>query len=162
MRKADSNGWTLSVPLFFYGLGLGLATAQLTSAILIDIPPRQSGQASGLQSTFRQVGSALGIAILGTMLVVGLGTRTESRLAGIDTLPDEAKTAITSLVRVTAGAALPGIREMPDSAEIVEAIEDSYVDSARVVALAAALFIATGFGAASRLPQRTITDDDHA
>jgi MFS family permease len=159
---ADVSGVGISLPLFFYGLGLGLATAQLTSAILIDIPPRQSGQASGLQSTFRQVGSALGIAILGTLLVVGLGTRTESRLADIDTIPAEAKAAITRVVRTTAGAALPGIREMPDSAEIVAAIEESFVESARVVALTAAGFILLGFGAASRLPNRTAADDEHA
>ncbi|MCJ7724978.1 MAG: MFS transporter [Acidimicrobiia bacterium] len=158
----DSTGWSLSWPLFFYGLGLGLATAQLTSAILIDIPPRQSGQASGLQSTFRQVGSALGIAILGTMLVVGLGTRTEARLSDFDTIPDEARSAITSIVRASAGAALPGIREMPDSAEIVAAIEDSYVESARIVISAAALFILGGLGAAFRLPRRTAAYDEHS
>jgi EmrB/QacA subfamily drug resistance transporter len=160
--SADTTGWALSTPLFFYGLGLGLATAQLTSAILLDVPPHQSGQASGMQSTFRQVGSALGIAILGTLLVVGLGSRTSSRLDEIDTLPTEARTAIADLVRVTAGAALPGIREMPDSAEIVEAIEESFVASARTVALVAAGFILVGFGAASRLPLRTASDDDYA
>jgi EmrB/QacA subfamily drug resistance transporter len=160
--SADVSGIGISLPLFFYGLGLGLATAQLTSAILIDIPPRQSGQASGLQSTFRQVGSALGIAILGTLLVVGLGTRTESRLAEVDTIPAEAKAAITRVIRTTAGAALPGIREMPDSTEVVAAIEDAFVGSARVVALAAAGFILLGFGAASRLPLRTAADDEHA
>jgi hypothetical protein len=160
--SSDIGGWSLSAPLFFYGLGLGLATAQLTSAILIDIPPRQSGQASGLQSTFRQVGSALGIAILGTLLVVGLGTRTESRLEALDSIPTEAKTAITQLVRTTAGAALPGIRQMPDSAQVVTAIEDSFVESARVVALAAAGFILLGFVAAARLPNRTTAEDRHS
>jgi hypothetical protein len=137
-----------------YGLGVGLATAQLTNAILVDVPTHQSGQASGLQSTFRQVGSALGIAILGTMLVVGLGTRTEDRLADVPDLPPAAQQAITTLVRTTAGAALPGIREMPDSEPIVAAIERAYVESARVVAIGAALFILSGLLAARRLPRR--------
>ncbi|MCB2223503.1 MAG: MFS transporter [Actinobacteria bacterium] len=169
LLSATTGGWALSAPLFFYGLGLGLATAQLTSAILIDIPPRQSGQASGLQSTFRQVGSALGIAILGTMLVVGLGTRTESNLARVDGLPPEAQTAIAGVVRQTAGAILPQIPEMTaqmpdgvDAAPIVAAVEDAFVASTRVVALAAAGFILIGLLAAARLPQRTITDDRHA
>jgi predicted MFS family arabinose efflux permease len=157
-----ATGWSLSLPLFFYGLGLGLATAQLTSAILIDIPPRQSGQASGMQSTVRQVGSALGIAILGTLLVVGLGARTEARLEELGTLPEDAGAAIADLVRTTAGAALPGIREMPDSGPVVEVIEDAFVASARTVALAAAGFITVGLAAASRLPQRTAADDRHS
>ena len=40
-----------------------MATAQLTSVILADIPVNESGQASGLQSTFRQLGSALGVGL---------------------------------------------------------------------------------------------------
>jgi EmrB/QacA subfamily drug resistance transporter len=151
----SATGWTLAGPLFAYGLGVGLATAQLTNAILVDVPAPKSGQASGLQSTFRQVGSALGIAVLGTMLVVGLGTRTASGLDGVADLPPEAADAITSLIRTTAGAALPGIREMPDSGEIVAVIEDAYVASARTVAVAAAAFILGGLFAALRLPERT-------
>ena len=63
--SADISGWLIAAWLFLYGLGVGMATAQLTSVILADIPVNESGQASGLQSTFRQLGSALGVAILG-------------------------------------------------------------------------------------------------
>ena len=62
---ADISAWRLVPALFLYGLGVGLATAQLTSVILADIPGERSGQASGIQSTSRQIGSALGIAVLG-------------------------------------------------------------------------------------------------
>ena len=60
--------WQLAVALFIYGMGVGLATAQLTGVILVDVPVERSGQASGMQSTSRQLGSALGIAILGSVL----------------------------------------------------------------------------------------------
>ncbi len=58
-----------------------MATAQLTSVILAEIPVAESGQASGLQSTFRQLGSALGVALLGTLLLTALGSSTSTRLA---------------------------------------------------------------------------------
>ncbi len=58
--SADISGWLIAMWLFGYGLGVGMATAQLTSVILAEIPVAESGQASGLQSTFRQLGSALG------------------------------------------------------------------------------------------------------
>ena len=48
---------------------------------------------------------------------------------------------------------------MPDSADVVAAIEDSFVGSVRVVSLAAAGFILLGFGAAIRLPHRTDAED---
>jgi MFS family permease len=74
--SADRPAWQFCPPLFVYGLGVGFATAQLTSVILADVPPAQSGEGSGIQSTSRQVGSALGIAILGTALTTGLATGT--------------------------------------------------------------------------------------
>lgn len=61
--------WGPLIPfLFVYGVGVGLATAQLTGVVLADVPPAASGQASGTQSTSRQLGAALGVAVLGTVL----------------------------------------------------------------------------------------------
>ncbi|MGO1517657.1 MAG: DHA2 family efflux MFS transporter permease subunit [Arthrobacter sp.] len=61
----------LLVPvLVVYGLGLGLASAQLTGTVLRDIPTEASGEASATQSTVRQIGSGLGSAIAGTILAV--------------------------------------------------------------------------------------------
>ena len=90
--------------LFIYGMGVGLATAQLTSVVLADVPKDRSGQASGITSTMRQLGSALGIALLGTALFStfsnGLKTINNAQLqdllvqtagAPIATLPPEAK-----------------------------------------------------------------------
>ena len=77
------TGSALVIPLFVYGIGVGLATAQLTSVTLSDIPMQKSGLASGANSTMRQVGSALGIAILGTILIVSLGNGVRTKLADV-------------------------------------------------------------------------------
>lgn len=97
-----SFAFSLTVPsiviaawLFLYGAGVGLATAQLTSVILAEVPVEQSGQASGLQSTFRQLGSSLGVAILGALFFTVLGS-TRIQGADISGLLDAAKT--TTLV----------------------------------------------------------------
>ena len=76
------TGLQLAVPLFVYGIGVGLATAQLTSIVLSDIPPERSGLASGANSTMRQIGSALGIAILGTVLFTALGNGVHAEPVG--------------------------------------------------------------------------------
>lgn len=66
---ATTTGWQgIAGYLFIYGVGVGLATAQLTGVIMVDVPMDKIGQASGSQSTVRQIGSALGIAVLGTTL----------------------------------------------------------------------------------------------
>jgi EmrB/QacA subfamily drug resistance transporter len=64
----DISTDTVALVLGVYGLGLGLAIAQLTSLVLFDIPQAKAGIASGANSTIRQVGAALGIAIIGTVL----------------------------------------------------------------------------------------------
>ncbi len=152
LLSTSATGWILAGPLFLYGAGVGLATAQLTNAILVDVPPEASGQASGIQSTFRQVGSALGIAILGTLLIVGLGTGTDSRLAQVPGLPAEARQGITDAVRASAGAILPALREDPAAGPVVTAVEEAFVASARTATAAAAVFILAGVVAALRLP----------
>ena len=73
--------------LFGYGLGIGMATALLTSVILADIPPRGSGQGSAMQSTARQLGSALGNALLGTILAVVLTSQVTNELETVEGLP---------------------------------------------------------------------------
>ena len=76
----DTPWWSIALGLLVYGIGVGLATAQLTGVVLQDVPVQASGQASGTQSTARQIGSALGIAVLGTVLFTSLGSALDSRL----------------------------------------------------------------------------------
>lgn len=154
LLSTTATGWSLAGPLFVYGAGVGLATAQLTNAILVDVPSEASGQASGIQSTFRQVGSALGIAILGTLLIVGLGTRTTAGLAAVPGLPPMAQEGIATAVRESAGAILPALREQQVPEPVIGAIEDAFVSSARAATAAAAAFIVAGVLAALRLPGR--------
>ena len=56
------------------GLGVGLATPVLVSAALAAVPPRLAGTASAAVNTFRQLGLALGIAVLGTLFAGRIGS----------------------------------------------------------------------------------------
>jgi EmrB/QacA subfamily drug resistance transporter len=64
----DTQYHSLVLPLIFLGAGIGLAISQNTQVILSDIDPRRSGSASGVLNTVRQVGSSLGIAVIGAVL----------------------------------------------------------------------------------------------
>ena len=138
------NGLMLAVPLFVYGVGVGFATAQLTSIVLSEVPAQRSGLASGTNSTMRQVGSALGIAILGTVLFTSLASGTRDRLAE-QGLPSQATEAIVSAMDASAGQALPAIRVDPRGAAVVPAIETSFADAARAAGRVAFAFIVLGF-----------------
>jgi EmrB/QacA subfamily drug resistance transporter len=68
MYQPDATQWMFVPWLLLFGVGVGLGTAQLINVVLRDVPVEQSGQASGTQSTSRQVGTALGVAVLGAVL----------------------------------------------------------------------------------------------
>ncbi len=139
------SGWLTTSPLLFvYGVGVGLATAQLTGVVLVDVPVEQSGQGSGTQSTARQVGSALGIAVLGTILFTTLGARLETALDAMAQLPEAARAQFVETVKETAGAIIPSLGADPSTAAVAEAARTSFTDAARASALSAAAFLVVG------------------
>ncbi|MGH3274405.1 MAG: MFS transporter, partial [Streptosporangiaceae bacterium] len=69
MRGLDaSSTWTHLIPgMIVCGLGIGLVNPPLASTAVGVVPAQHAGMASGINSTFRQVGIATGIALLGTL-----------------------------------------------------------------------------------------------
>ena len=158
---ATASAWVLAAWLFLYGIGVGLATAQLTNVIMVDVPVEQGGQASGLQSTARQVGAALGIAILGTVLVTTLAAATAANLEDVEGLDAAAQEKIVSVVKDSAGAAIPQLGSMPGSSSAVQtAAEDAMVTASRVTTLSAAGVLLLGLLATVRLPATPMRRDD--
>jgi EmrB/QacA subfamily drug resistance transporter len=149
--SADRPAWAFCPQLFVYGIGVGFATAQLTSLILADVPRAQSGEGSGIQSTSRQVGSALGIAILGTALTTGLASGTRAGLEAVPSIPPSQRAAITAAVEQSGGAVLPAFRRSPQLQPAVAPVEEAFVASARRAAFIAAAFVLVGLAAAFRL-----------
>ncbi|NLT26751.1 MAG: MFS transporter, partial [Microbacteriaceae bacterium] len=145
-------GWVLlAAVLFAYGLGLGLASAQVTNVVLADVPIEESGRASGMQSTSRQVGSALGIAILGTVLfesLAGFLDRAYQGLGGIDVA------ALAGAVVTSAGAAIPGLLDTPATAEAGRLAGEAFTHATALTAYVAAAFLGVAFLASLSLRPR--------
>jgi len=68
----DATWLTLLPGLALTGFGIGLANPLTTFAHLGVLPPAQGGLASALNNTARQIGLAIGIAVLGALLEAGL------------------------------------------------------------------------------------------
>ena len=147
-----ASGPVLAAWLFLYGAGVGMATAQLTSVILAEVPVSQSGQASGLQSTVRQLGAALGIAVLGTLLVSTLGATTAHNLSSVPGLNDATQQQVVAIVKGSAGAAIPELRSRPGGQPAQAAAETAMVTAARITTLSAAAVILLGLLATIALP----------
>ncbi|MCJ1702390.1 DHA2 family efflux MFS transporter permease subunit [Rathayibacter sp. VKM Ac-2926] len=144
---SDTTPWWALVPfLAVYGFGVGLATAQLTGVVLRDVPVELSGQGSGTQSTARQIGSALGIAVLGTILYTSTAGVLTSSLEE-QGLPAAQVSSTVDAVVDSSGAAIAGLAADPGTADVARAAGVALSDGTRFAAFAAAGFLAVGFAA---------------
>jgi hypothetical protein len=78
------SAWTHLVPgLIVGGLGVGMVNPPLASTAVGVVPPQRAGMASGINSTFRQVGIATGIALLGTLFSNNVKDEVVTRVAAV-------------------------------------------------------------------------------
>jgi EmrB/QacA subfamily drug resistance transporter len=152
---------TLILVLLGYGVGVGLAIAQLTNVVLSEVPPQRLGAASGANNTLRQVGSALGIAVIGAVLAATLSTSAKTRLAAETEVPDFVKTLIAKSLDEGVGVgegsfrlsgAPAGMEESPAFKRIGVIIKDSFTDATRASGLAASLFVLLGAASSLFIP----------
>jgi EmrB/QacA subfamily drug resistance transporter len=85
MRGLDAgSSWTHLIPgLIVAGLGVGMVNPPLASTAVGVVPPERAGMASGINSTFRQVGIATGIALLGTLFSSKVTAEVLQRVAAV-------------------------------------------------------------------------------
>jgi MFS family permease len=62
------GGWDLAGPLLLAGLGTGMTIAPNQDFVLATVPRQEAGTAAGVLGTSQRVGTAVGIAIIGTVL----------------------------------------------------------------------------------------------
>ena len=156
---STDTGWpSIAAFLFIYGVGVGLATAQLTGVIMVDVPMSEAGQASGSQSTVRQVGSALGIAVIGTMLFTGTELSLTDRLDALSVEGGQ-QTQIVDAVVNSAGGAIPLIAETLQANQVPQSVAqdiqsesgEAFTDGARFASYAAGGFLLLGLLSTLRL-----------
>ena len=135
--------WHLAGMLFCYGIGVGFATAQVTNVVLNDVPERNSGQASGIQSAFRQLGSALGIAVLTTTFFSALSSTLNSALITAGAPPRLADD-LTHAVTDSAGAAIEGLAAQPNTQFVADAARVAMTHSVTLAGYIAATVIVLG------------------
>jgi EmrB/QacA subfamily drug resistance transporter len=149
----DTSQATIIFILLGYGVGVGLAIAQLTNIVLSEVPPHRLGAGSGANNTLRQIGAALGIAVIGAVLSTTLSISAQARLKDSTDIPEFVKTAIVSSLDKGAGigegslrisGAPPGVADSPAFTQVGDILTRSFVDAARSAGLVASLFVLLG------------------
>ena len=173
MAASAMDGWQgIAGYLFIYGLGVGLATAQLTGVIMVDVPMDNIGQASGSQSTVRQIGSALGIAVLGTTLFTSTQLATAENISSLSAFQgvpaaqvEIASQNIADSVVESAGAIIPVLDDiymaqgMPENlaTDFKMAAENGFTEGVKTTGWVAAAFLAVGLVSTFNLSSRRKT-----
>jgi predicted MFS family arabinose efflux permease len=125
-RLSGTSAWTHLVPgLIVSGLGAGLVNPPLASTAIGVVPPERAGMASGINSTFRQIGIAMSVAILGTIFASSLRDSLDHSLSSIPGLSGQAPHIATAVRQGQASSAIsavpPGVR-----GQLVSAIHSSF------------------------------------
>lgn len=141
LRASVDGGYMSIFPgLMAFGLGLGLTMTPATVAITETLPIEKQGVASALNDTSREVGGAIGVALLGSILSAGYRSSVEKNLTGVSERTVE-------IVGEGIGSAFAAAADAgPQAAAIIEAAQYALVDGWRssmgaAIALAAAVFV---------------------
>jgi len=88
----DSTWLTFLVPAIIAGAGMGMTFAPMTTVAMRNISPQMSGAASGILNTTRQLGAAIGSAVVGALLQSQLATTLHNQaVSHADALPPSAR-----------------------------------------------------------------------
>ncbi|MBL7208910.1 MAG: MFS transporter [Dehalococcoidia bacterium] len=96
--SADMTATALVPGFVLFGLGMGLALAQLQNLALSSVEPGETDEASGLFNTLRNLGGSLGTAIVGTLLLTFFLSGLVLGVNGSGVLPQVDKDELTTLV----------------------------------------------------------------
>jgi EmrB/QacA subfamily drug resistance transporter len=102
--------WTHLIPgMIVSGIGIGLINPPLASTAVGVVRPQQAGMASGINSTFRQVGIATGIALLGTLFSSQVKDYVLSHTASVPALAGHGQQISTAIQSGTIKQTIAGL-----------------------------------------------------
>jgi EmrB/QacA subfamily drug resistance transporter len=143
--------WMAIIPM---AIGVAATSAPLTTVLMSAVPPGRAGVGSAMNDTSRELGGALGVAVLGSVLTTRYGSALGPAIAD---LPEQARTAATSGL----AGALRVAGDLGTGGDgLADAARRAFLDGFGLAALAAAgLALVTAFAAARLLP---LSDDEAA
>jgi EmrB/QacA subfamily drug resistance transporter len=150
-----------SLAMGLLGLGLGLIASQLGYVIQSSVTASQRSEAGGLQYTAQQFGSALGVALIGAIVITGLASSFASQIASNPEIDQGVKDSISVQLEsgvdfvpasaVEAAAEEAGLDQV-DVDAIVDDYEDAQLKALKAGLLAVALIAAASLLVTGRLP----------
>lgn len=148
--RPDIGGsyWTTFFPAaVVLGLGMAIAVAPLTTAVMGSVGPQRAGVASGINNAVSRTAGLIAIAVLGLVVLAVFGNSLDSHLATLSgSISQQVLQTIHAQRTLLVGIQIPSGISRQSHAALQQAINESFVASFRV-----AMFIASGLALASAL-----------
>jgi predicted MFS family arabinose efflux permease len=134
---ADSDISALLPGFLIAGIGIGLTNPSIGQVAIAVVPPAKAGMGSGINTTFRQVGIATGVASLGAVFQSQVSSKLSTLLPGAQ--PGLAEAVSSGGSRAAAGIATPAQRP-----EVVHAAKVAFVSGFNEILLIGAILSFAG------------------
>src|SRR4051794_11971556 len=163
------NDLGFKVALGLIGAGAGLLASQLGNVIMSSVPPAKTSEGGGLQGTAQNLGSSLGTAIIGAVLLASLATGFSERIANNPNVPEPARSAIVAKaeqgidivpVKDVEQAAVEGGLTQDQARAVAADYGDAQLDALRLALGAVALAALLSLWFTVRLPTESLAKDD--
>lgn len=125
--RPEASIWAVFIPTFSYGVFCGLTVTPATAVIMSDVGVDKAGDGSAVNQLTRQIGGALGIAVVGSLLAVSYADRISPSLTAL-TAPDAAQASQSIEAAVALARTLPA----PLGSDLVAAAQSSFEVGARL------------------------------
>jgi EmrB/QacA subfamily drug resistance transporter len=143
------------------GVGMGLIVSQLGNVVQSTVGNADRSEAGGLQNTAQQLGSSLGTALLGAIVITGLIGAFTSNVADDPSISKDVSNQVE--VRLSAGGSFVASAEVKAAAEsagldsstvdtLVGHYEDAQLKALKTAFLFAAFLVIASFWTTRRLP----------
>jgi Na+/melibiose symporter-like transporter len=141
------------------GAGMANVLAPCTDSIMGSLPRAKAGVGSAVNDTTRQVGGAVGVAVLGSLLASHYSSKMTSHLSKV--VPSGVLSQVTDNVGKAVGFANEAPAARPFHAQIIRAANDSFVGGMHLAfTVAAGITLVAAICTARFLPARPLADDD--
>jgi Na+/melibiose symporter-like transporter len=157
--QLDNAGFLIAMGVL--GVGMGLIVSQLGNVVQSAVGDDDRSEAGGLQNTAQQLGSSLGTALLGAIVISGLIFAFTDNIASNPQIPPSVRNQVE--VKVAAGASFVDAEQVETGARaagapeptvkaIVSDYEDAQIKALKTAILCAAFLVLASFFATRRLP----------
>ncbi|WP_410538798.1 MFS transporter [Streptomyces sp. KL2] len=141
LLDTDTPIWILEVLFFLQGAGMAHIMPPVTVTVMQSLPRRKAGSGSAVNNVFRQVGGALGVAVLGSLLSAAYRGRIDGELAGVPGLSEGARHAAGESIEATRALAE---RMGPAGRALAERADEAFVQAMHITVVASAAVALAG------------------